>query len=236
MGNLSIWDIGDDTGEPFLIAVNEYPTLALLSPIDEPISISCTAKSFVYNSVPMEYLDNAAKTVHINSDTITLEKAEEIINSNCDLVIWGDYTFTYVEDASSTSGDGVFTRSIALRDTNGNDYGIDYENDVFDIGKLVLYASKYPSKYTGLKSYIAVSGFQPYIQINPGKITSGNATEDVMFAVGNDGMKNRAEFRVLGNGTVKAYSIILPSTTANSTKKFRITVDDTGTISATEVT
>ena len=30
--------------------------------------------------------------------------------------------------------------------------------------------------------------------------------------------------------------IILPSSTAGSTKKFKLTVDDTGTVSATEVT
>ena len=30
--------------------------------------------------------------------------------------------------------------------------------------------------------------------------------------------------------------IIIPSSTANSTKKFKLTVDDTGAVSATEVT
>lgn len=35
---------------------------------------------------------------------------------------------------------------------------------------------------------------------------------------------------------IKSADVILPSSTAGSTKKFRITVDDTGTISATEVT
>lgn len=49
-----------------------------------------------------------------------------------------------------------------------------------------------------------------------------------MFAVLNNGEKNKKEFRVLGNGTVEAYSMILPSTTAGSTKQFRITVDDSG--------
>ena len=37
---------------------------------------------------------------------------------------------------------------------------------------------------------------------------------------------------VMANGDKK---IILASSTANSTKKFRITVDDSGTLSATEV-
>ena len=38
------------------------------------------------------------------------------------------------------------------------------------------------------------------------------------------------------SGTIEGSSIIIPSSTAGSTKKFKITVDDSGTISATEVT
>ena len=38
------------------------------------------------------------------------------------------------------------------------------------------------------------------------------------------------------SGTIESTSIIIPSSTADSTKKFKITVDDSGTISATEVT
>lgn len=38
------------------------------------------------------------------------------------------------------------------------------------------------------------------------------------------------------SGTIEGTSIIIPSSTTGSTKKFKITVDDSGTISATEVT
>ena len=37
-------------------------------------------------------------------------------------------------------------------------------------------------------------------------------------------------------GTIEGTALILPSSTANSAKKFKITVDDSGTISATEIT
>lgn len=37
-------------------------------------------------------------------------------------------------------------------------------------------------------------------------------------------------------GTVESTGVILPSTTTNSSKKFKITIDDTGTLTATEVT
>lgn len=38
------------------------------------------------------------------------------------------------------------------------------------------------------------------------------------------------------DAAIDKYECIIPSSTANSTKKFKITVDDSGTISATEVT
>ena len=40
---------------------------------------------------------------------------------------------------------------------------------------------------------------------------------------------------VIGNGEAVAPAIILYSSTANSSKKFKITVDDTGALKATEV-
>ncbi len=39
-----------------------------------------------------------------------------------------------------------------------------------------------------------------------------------------------------GSGTVEEKALILPSSTEGSTKRFKITVDDTGTLTATEVT
>lgn len=37
-------------------------------------------------------------------------------------------------------------------------------------------------------------------------------------------------------GTVEGTALILPSSTTDSTKKFKITVDDSGTLTATEIT
>ena len=62
------------------------------------------------------------------------------------------------------------------------------------------------------------------------------STSDVLFVVKKNGSKNGQDFEVLGDGSVNASALTIPSSTANSTKKFKITVDDTGTISATEVT
>ena len=71
--------------------------------------------------------------------------------------------------------------------------------------------------------------------ISKSLIFSVVGSTDVLFQVRPDGTKSKA-FDVLGNGEAVAPALILYSSTANSTKKFRITVDDSGTISATEVT
>ena len=224
LGNTSIIGIGTDTGEPFVINVGDK-ILASLSPIDE--LISCTAKSFVYNSVPMEYLDNAAKTVHIYSDIITLERAEKIINSNYDFIIWKGRIFTSI-NMSSYGSNGSLHKCISLYDTCNNNYRIDYENDTIDINTIYFNEARYPSNASNLRSTLDIDKNSGYVYVSALRFNTGNATEDIMFKVENNGTKNRKQFRVLGNGTVEAYSIILPSITADSTKQFRITVDDSG--------
>ena len=69
---------------------------------------------------------------------------------------------------------------------------------------------------------------------------SSNTYADI---IGNGTTKKRSNAATVdwsGNawyaGTIEGTALILPSSTANSTKKFKITVDDSGTISATEVT
>lgn len=234
LGNTSIMGMGSDTGEPFVIFLGNNPKLASLSPIDG--LISCTAKSFVYNSVPMEYLDNAAKTVHIDSDSITLERAIEIDKSKPDLVIWYGDIFNSFSLQEETI-DGLMCQYINLYDAVGCRYYIVNENDEFNkLTSLRFSSVNYPKFGENLRANISVNENYGCPAVSANSVRSGNATEDIMFRVTNNGLKNKKEFRVLGNGTVEAYSMILPSTTASSTKQFRITVDDSGTISATEIT
>lgn len=232
LGNGSIIG-GPDTGEPFGILVGNDSSILSLNPIDE--TLSCTAKSLVYNSVPMEYLDNVAKTVRIDSDSITLDRAKEIIGIKPDLIIWNGYTFkSFNLSISSTDGSNYTTKLVLYDIYNSVYYASSNENDEFNINTSVESSyGDYPLMHAGLKSFIHVN---KCIQIAPYSIRTGDATEDAMFIIGNDGLKKKKEFKVLGNGTVEAYSIILPSTTAGSTKNFRITVDDSGTLTATEVT
>ena len=76
-----------------------------------------------------------------------------------------------------------------------------------------------------------------------GKYNIEDATNTYAHIVGNGDNITRSNAHTLdwsGNawfaGTVEGTALILPSSTADSTKKFKITVDDSGTITATEVT
>lgn len=234
LGNASIHGLGPDTGEPFIIHADNYPYISSLSPIEK--LISCTTKGFVYNSVPMEYLDNAAKTVHIDSHSITLERAIEIDKSKPDLVIWYGDIFNSFSLQEGTI-DGLMCQYINLYDAVGCRYYIVNENDEFNkLTSLRFSSVSYPKFGENLRADISVNENYGCPAVSANSVRSGNATEDIMFRVTNNGLKNKKEFRVQGNGTVESYSMILPSTTAGSTKQFRITVDDSGTISATEVT
>ena len=73
------------------------------------------------------------------------------------------------------------------------------------------------------------------VNIFPSEVWAGVGTTDTLFSVNANGTKSK-NFDVLGNGEAVAPALILYSSTPDSTKKFRITVDDTGTVTAKEVT
>lgn len=94
----------------------------------------------------------------------------------------------------------------------------------------------FKSSDVGLSMYSYIETIVTYLDgiviYNPNKTTNGKTVTIVA-----DG--ERIDFSgIIGEKpiTISAKDIILSSSTANSTKRFRITVDDTGTLAATEVT
>jgi hypothetical protein len=66
-------------------------------------------------------------------------------------------------------------------------------------------------------------------------------SEGTYTVLSTEGVQSNSTLRTSANnfsikGEIRGYSLVLRSSTKNSTKRFRITVDDSGTISATEVT
>lgn len=84
-------------------------------------------------------------------------------------------------------------------------------------------------------SYDELFLLQNYPVLTPTQLSlisdiNASINESSMVKLSSNSAYNGASLKIDG------YGIIINSSTPNSTKKFRITVDDTGTISATEVT
>ena len=131
---------------------------------------------------------------------------------------------------------GTTGYDLQLTTQNGENYLIAQNSEgLFNLGDMKIYNATFPSnKATGdVSPEIAI--LKGKIRISSSRISSGVGTTDTLFYVEPNGLKSKS-FEVLGNGEAVAPALILYSSTADSTKKFKITVDDNGTLSATEVT
>ena len=236
IGNLSFIGAGQDTGEPFV--VTSSGALGTKTSGEHSIQITCTG--IVYHKLSSEYIQNGDVLRVHDKYTMTDEEAEAYhaaIDSNkSSFIVWGCNTFKDI----TRIGDGSGFIGLRLKDVSGKNY-IVYKNDdgLYSIDDLFESELNLQLLKGGVaNSYgISIKSKPDPIVIEPGSYLDSEPTENiVLLRVKNNGIKNVVPFEVLGNGTIKTRSVILPSSTSGSTKRFRITVDDTGTISATEVT
>lgn len=233
VGNESITGSGEDTGEPFII------TDTLIGTLDTSQShvIKFDMLIYDYSKLGTEYVENGRflkNIVYHDRPEITLDEAEEYQTLNEDILLnwcgeWIDsVSITILSDNNTymtvwnsiahtqttipMNGDGVFLKK------NYSDAEVYINNTPTGTGGTVSL------ELNKQRASISSSSIEPV------------STSDVLFVVKKNGIKNGKDFEVLGDGSVNATYLTIPSSTANSTKKFKITVDDTGTISATEVT
>lgn len=241
IGNMSIGsDEFQDSGEPFMIAFG--PSYSMVCTKETGThTISCTTNRFIYHKLSMKYLEKGDIIDGFfwhKSDKMTLEEAETygdiFVNSYAGtgfILKWDDYMITGMQVDNSVlsfwCGRTDMRYNIRL-DENGEFDITNINIESFSIGNIGPVGK-------GAKYRFSVTENRP-VTVSPRFVSSGSATENTAFKIEADGSKNGLGFEVLGNGTVKAYSMILPSTAPDSKKKFRITVDDTGALSATEIT
>ena len=238
IGNLSIWGDGTDTGEPFLMMVYNGKSIDIFTTdtsASHTFSISGDQTPIV--KIPAKYIDKDASgyiVVHKNS-TMTKQEAQNydraISTGEVFFVIWSDLCITKISfGSSSITGD-----YISLLTQNNENYIISPNGgDLYKYEDRVFSYISFPSNKASSDNSISIYHYANIAKILPGKINAGVGSTDALFQVEPNGTKSKA-FRVLGNGEAVTPALILYSSTANSTKKFRITVDDSGTISATEV-
>ena len=234
IGNLSIMGIGSDTGEPFLIAVGNGNGIRIATAdtsASHTFSISGTVVPIV--KIPAKYIDkNSSGYVVIHSkDTMTQQEAENystaISTKEVVFVVWSNICIKSIE---------LSDNNLKLETQNGEIYLITKNGDgLFASSEMKLYRAMFPNSVSMADKVTFITAFGKKVIISSNSISGGVGSTDTLFQVAANGAKSKA-FDILGNGEAVAPALILYSSTANSTKKFRITVDDSGTLKATEVT
>ena len=236
IGNLSIIGFGSDTGEPFVIIVYNAEGIQIATAdtsASHTFSISGIVVPIV--KIPAKYIDKGASgyiVVH-NSSAMTEEEAKNYVSAiskgEAVFIIWNDICIKFIQ-FDEINNDILFITQ------NDETYLIKKNNDgLFAFSDRKFYNASFPSSLNAEDEATEIYANQKKIVISSSKISSGVGSTDVLFKVDPNGVKSKA-FDVLGNGEAVMPALILYSSTAGSTKKFKITVDDSGTISATEVT
>ena len=237
IGNLSFMGEGPDTGEPFIMLVNNGKEIVIGTTdtsASHTFSIICNQTPIV--KIPAKYIDkNSSGYVVIHSKgTMTQQEAENywtaISTKEVVFIMWGGICF------SDISFRGTAGSALKLITQNGEYYYISKNSDgLFNLSDMSFDKAILPNSAVSGDNHIGIDVHNNKVIISKSSTFSVVGSTDTLFQVQPDGAKSKS-FDVLGNGEAVAPALILYSSTADSTKKFRITVDDTGTLKATEVT
>ena len=232
VGNASIAGAGEDTGEPFIIIDTVIATLDT----SQSHVIKFDMLTYDYSKLGTEYVENGRflkNIVYHDRPEITLDEANEYCSRRDILLNWEDVWYDDISIDIYNNDTTYMTLWNSIAHTkmripmNGD--GVFLKKNYSDTEVSIL---SNPTGFVGTASLVLD---KQKASIMP-KSISTFSTSDVLFVVKKNGLKNGQDFEVLGDGSVNTSALTIPSSTPDSTKKFKITVDDAGTISATEVT
>lgn len=254
IGNLSIIGAGSDTGEPFVMAIVNGEAIGIVTAdtsASHTVSISATAVPVV--KIDEKYLPdtvatksevevtrstaNAAKTAAENAQTAanaaqtTANAAQEVLDgvfssvatftfdkqtSGRDTFVFNGFNYYKISDFNPASSD-----VISFKGTKES--GVEW-SEIATGNNCVRY---------GFFIVVAAAGncSLPITETVQGNFAAPSAGLYAQYEEGNTAMTAGT-----GEFTLRwPIEILLRSSSSYSTKKFRITVDDSGTITATEV-
>lgn len=233
IGNLSIVGFGSDTGEPFVMQVVNGKGIAIIT-LDTSASHTFSIIRFVQEVVKIDekYLpDTVATKSEVEATQKVLDGAFSSVatftfdkqTSGKDIVVFNAFYYYKISDFNPAPEDVISFKGTT---GTGNEYSeINIGNNCVEYGRrFIIVASagscSLPITETVTKSFAAPSaGLYAMYTIDRPNQTAGTA-----------------EFTLrASSGSSCITGLLLKSSTAGSTKKFRITVDDSGAISATEV-
>ena len=197
IGNLSLMGYGSDTGEPFIINVENGLGIAIAT-ADTSSSHTISISEYIESVVKINpiYLPMASET---EPGIIALDNLDKYV-----LNLVKEEYLNPIEFQVSGYGDANTIEECA---NINNSYGI-YIPGKLSGAVLSCYRNS-PNKYITF----VLSGGE---YINCYKFSLGSLSAEQLWGISKDG-------------------VVISSSTANSTKKFKITVDDNGTLKATEV-
>ena len=236
LGNQSIDGEDADTGEPFLYIYIAAEAKGLFETLDTAASHTISVKRIVKTVTPMteEFLPENIAT---KSDIEATQKALDGVFSSVatftfdkqtsgrDTFNFNGFNYYKISDFNPSPSDVI---SFEGTDESGNKYSeiITGNNCVKYSGDFIVVAS------AGLCSL-------PVSETTTFSFTAPSAGLYARYTAGNPGFTaGTAEFTLKPSSENYIYitGLLLKSSTHGSAKKFKITVDDTGTLSATEVT
>ena len=251
IGNVSIAGSGSDTGEPFvMVFINgNYIRIATLdTSASHTFSISRTfieIKKIDEKYLPeLPYMDKVNPT---GTGAFSLNRKPNTTIGNYSFAeghnttASGNYSHAEGNDTTAsgnyshaegrnTTASGYCSHAECGNTTAYGDYSHAEGRNTTASGNY-SHAEGYGTKASSLYQHVH------------GKYNIEDTSNTYAEIVGNGEERKNSNAHTLdwsGNawyaGTVEGKALILPSSTTDSTKKFKITVDDSGTISATEVT
>lgn len=229
IGNFSIAGFGSDTGEPFLMGINNGSRIGIYTKdASASHTISISGSIAEVTQIPDKYISDTFRDVVIAGNPLNWSEND-----------WIKYYGLF------QSGKLLMINGIGSSQSTGYVLSMDYvSHGVHDISVMSLHGYLYSLGHyqdgEEDKSYWApiISYGAFYFQYDE---TGSNASEAYKRLEVFDGLafttKNANEDAVIRKVALEGdKEIILSSSTSGSLKKFKITVDDSGTISATEVT
>ena len=266
IGNLSIMDFGSDTGEPFLIGVDNGVRIQIFA-ADTSASHTISISSYTGSVVKIDgkYLPDTVATKSEVEVTWSTANAAKTAAENAQTTAENAQT---AADAAQTTANAALERTVESYTRNAQMAPL-YKNGGFFAWRGVVQEISYNETEgyfcvnefdtTAFKEKdmpdgvfcvsVYVGGLRTEAFLTKVSIIGGSGSWYVSgFAIIIDGGSRIGEVLYVSSNNIPLHeakglfltfrapgSMLLKSSTANSTKQFRITVDDSGTLTATEV-
>lgn len=233
IGNLSIAGFGSDTGEPFVMQVANGKGIIIVT-ADTSASHTFSISEFSQEVVKIDekYLpDTVATKPEVESTQKVLDRVFSSVatftfdkqTSGRDTFVFDAFHYYKISDFNPAPEDVISFKGTTEFGTEYSEINIG--NNCVEYGwRFIIVAS-------------AGSCSLPITETVTGSFTAPSAGLYAMYTVDNQYQTaGTAEFIIKpSSGSLFITGLLLKSSTAGSTKKFKITVDDSGTLKVTEV-